>query len=116
MIRYQIQYRPFRIDGYLNEELMVSVNKRHLLNVEFERNYIEHTNIYNKIALDSTYKYPFDIGAADDFTELFDGKVEKAPMGPRAISLDFEFPRHVELSGLPERTTQDGTIALRDSM
>ncbi len=47
---------------------------------------------------------------------MFDGKVEKAPMGPRAISLDFEFPSLVELSGIPERTSLSGGIALTDTL
>jgi hypothetical protein len=60
--------------------------------MEFERNVREHYKVYNKVPVDSTYKFPFDINSNNDFTELFDGKVERHPMGPRAISLDFEIP------------------------
>jgi hypothetical protein len=47
---------------------------------------------------------------------MFDGKVEKAQMGPRAISLDFEFPHRVELSGIPERTSTKAGIGLDDTL
>ena len=37
-------------------------------------------------------------------------------MGPRAISLDFELPYDADFAGIPERTSQDGTISLDDSI
>ena len=111
-----INFRPFKIEGYFNEELMITVNERSLLNMEFERNVREHYKVYNKIPLDSSFKFPFDINSNNEFTEMFDGKIERFPMGPRAISLDFEFPYHVELSGIPERTTVKGGIELDDTL
>jgi hypothetical protein len=89
----------------MNGQEMVTVNGRQMLNMEYERNYIEHYKLYNKREVDSSYKFPFELGPTDDFTEMFDGKVEKFPMGPRAISLDFEISHEAELAGIPERTT-----------
>jgi hypothetical protein len=43
---------------------------------------------------------------------MFDGKIERFPAGPRAISLDFEFPTYVDLAGIPERPTTEGGIEL----
>lgn len=100
----------------MDGELMVTANKRNLLNMEFERNYIEHYRFYNKIQVDSSYKYPFELGPTDEFTELFDGKVEKFPMGPRAISLDFELSHNASFAGIPERPTKNGNIALEDTL
>ena len=102
--------------GYLNDELMITVNKRHLLNMEFERNFIEHYKFYNKVVVDSSYKFPFELGPTDEFTELFDGKIEKLPMGPRAISLDFELPYQGRFVGIPERTSNKGNILLDDTV
>ena len=73
--------------------------------MEFERNFMEHHRFYNIIPVDSTFRYPFDFNSYNEFYEIFDGQVEKAPMGPRAISIDFELPYFVELAGIPERTT-----------
>jgi len=56
------------------------------------------------------------LGPTDEFTEMFDGKVEKFPMGPRAISLDFELPYNGNFAGIPERTSVDGSIALEDTL
>ena len=84
--------------------------------MEFERNYIEHYKFYNKVMVDSTYKFPFELGPTDEFTEFFDGKVEKFPMGPRAISLDFELPYHGHFVGIPERTSSKGSILLDDTV
>jgi hypothetical protein len=95
---------------------MVTVNGRNLLNMEYERNYIEHYKFYNKKQVDSSYNFPFELGPTDDFTELFDGKIEKFPMGPRAISLDFELPINADFAGIPERTSQDGDISLEDTI
>jgi hypothetical protein len=39
----------FLVEGYINGEKMVTVNKRSILNMEFERNFIEHYKFYNKI-------------------------------------------------------------------
>jgi len=102
--------------GYLNDELMITFNKRHLLNMEFERNFIEHYKFYNKVVVDSSYKFPFELGPTDEFTELFDGKIEKLPMGPRAISLDFELPYYGKFVGIPERTSNKGNIILDDTV
>jgi hypothetical protein len=84
--------------------------------MEFERNFIEHYKFYNKVVVDSTYKFPFELGPTDEFTELFDGKIEKFPMGPRAISLDFELPYNGQFVGIPERTSNKGTILLDDTV
>ena len=84
--------------------------------MEYERNYIEHYKFYNKIQVDSSYKFPFELGPTDDFTEMFDGKVEKFPMGPRAITLDFELSNESELAGIPERTSQNGHINLENTL
>lgn len=104
-IRYVVQYRPFLLEGYLDGELMITVNKRHLMNMEFERNVREHYKFYNKKQIDSSFKFPFDVNQNNDFTEMFDGRVERWPMGPRAISLDFELPYLAEFSGIPERAS-----------
>ena len=104
-VTYVVEYAPFKITGYLNGVEMVTVNGRSLMNMEYERNYIEHYKFYNKVQVDSSYKFPFELGPTDDFTEMFDGKVEKFPMGPRAISLDFEISHEAEFAGIPERTT-----------
>ena len=79
------------IEGYLNDQLMIIANKNQLLNVEFERNVREQYKIFNKQALDATYKFSFDINSLNQFTEMFDGGVDTMIYGPRAISLDFEF-------------------------
>jgi hypothetical protein len=84
--------------------------------MEFERNFIEHYKFYNKVVVDSTYKFPFELGPTDEFTELFDGKVEKFPMGPRAISLDFELPYNGSFVGIPERSSNKGSITLDDTV
>lgn len=115
-VTYVIEYRPFKITGYLNGREMVTVNGRQMMNMEYERNYIEHYKFYNKVQVDSTYKFPFELGPTDDFTEMFEGKVEKFPMGPRAISLDFEIANEAELAGIPERTTQNGHINLENTL
>jgi hypothetical protein len=60
-IKYRVNFEPFYIEGFLNGKKMVSVNKRHLLNMEFERNVRENYKFYNKIPVDSTYKFSFDI-------------------------------------------------------
>ena len=70
----------------------------------------------NKVVVDSSYKFPFELGPTDEFTELFDGKIEKLPMGPRAISLDFELPYHGQFVGIPERTSNKGNILLDDTV
>jgi alpha 1,3-glucosidase len=115
-ITYVVQYHPFKITGYRNGVMMVTVNGRELMNMEYERNYIEHYKFYNKIQVDSTFKFPFELGPTDDFTEMFDGKVEKFPMGPRAISLDFEIAYEAEFAGIPERTSTNGHINLDDTI
>jgi mannosyl-oligosaccharide alpha-1,3-glucosidase len=84
--------------------------------MEFERNVREHFKFYNKVPVDSTFKFPFDINSNNDFTELFDGKVERWPMGPRAISLDFELPYDALFAGIPERTQTHETISLPDTL
>lgn len=121
-IKYVVHLKPFKVEAYLNGQLLVTVNERSLLNMEFERNAREHfrgncsIGVCNKVQVDSTYKFSFDISPQDEFTEMFDGKVEKAQMGPRAISLDFEFPHRVDLSGIPERTSTKGGIGLDDTL
>jgi alpha 1,3-glucosidase len=115
-IRYEVQYKPFKLTGFRNGIEMVSVNGRQMMNMEYERNYIEHYKFYNKVQVDSTYKFPFELGPTDDFTEMFDGKVEKFPMGPRAISLDFEVAYDAEFAGIPERTSTDGHINLDNTL
>jgi hypothetical protein len=61
ILKYVIQFRSFKIEGYLNQELMITVNKKNFLNMEFERNMREHYRHYNKVLVDSSYKYQFDI-------------------------------------------------------
>ena len=52
-----MSYKPFKIEVFRDEELMVTVNGRNLLNMEFERNFREHYRFYNKVAVDSSYKF-----------------------------------------------------------
>jgi hypothetical protein len=47
---------------------------------------------------------------------MFDSKIEKFPMGPRAISLDFELPYHGQFVGIPERPSNKGNILLDDTL
>ena len=61
----------------------------------------EHYSIFNKTPYDATYKYGFEINEEDQFTEMFDGYIDKMINGPRAIGMDFEFNQE-HLFGLPE--------------
>lgn len=59
--------------------------------MEFERNVREHYKIFSKVPYDSTYNFSFDISSLNQFTEMFEGRVDTMIYGPRAITLDFEF-------------------------
>jgi hypothetical protein len=59
--------------------------------MEYERDVREHYKLFNKTPFDATYKYFFDISPLNQFTEMFDGRVDVMIYGPRAIGLDFEF-------------------------
>eukprot|EP00347_Sterkiella_histriomuscorum_P017870 403347661 len=99
--KYVINYKPFKIFAYLDDNLIIAANNNQFFNFEYERNLKEHYKIFNKSPYDATYKFSFDVNDQNQFTEMFDGFVDTNNYGPRAIGMDFEFNQE-HLFGLPE--------------
>lgn len=100
--RFVVVFKPFRIDAFLNDRLMVKVNGDNLLNFEFERTNKEQADIFDAEILDSTYQQFFGFNKNNEFLEFFDGTYDVMRYGPRAISLDFQFANQ-HLFGIPQR-------------
>ena len=55
--KYVINYRPFKIEAYLDENLMMIANNNQFFNFEFERTMKEHYKLFNKTPFDATFKF-----------------------------------------------------------
>ncbi|CDW82926.1 neutral alpha-glucosidase c [Stylonychia lemnae] len=99
--KYIINFKPFKIECYLDDMLILKVNNNQLFNFEYERTVKEHFQLFNKVPYDATYKYQFEINEKNQFTEMFDGYVDINTFGPRSIGIDFEFNQD-HLFGIPE--------------
>ncbi|AOW01317.1 glycosyl hydrolases family 31-domain-containing protein [Yarrowia lipolytica] len=83
--------KTLQLDVYRNDKLEVSVNKRHLLNMEHLRSESDNDKHL------SSYEI-----ADGMFKEEFGGHPDSKPKGPESVALDFEFPGYNHVYGIPE--------------
>lgn len=90
-----LNYKPFRVDVYSNDELIISVNSRQLFKFEHFRNKIDGNE-----------------DGEGFWEETFKGHTDTKPFGSSSLGLDVSFIGYKYLYGLPEHSD---TFALRPS-
>ncbi|KAK6632383.1 hypothetical protein RUM44_007425 [Polyplax serrata] len=103
----QIYAKPFRLDIYFKDILVISANARGLLRFEYhrqkpirapEQSEGENAEKVEEVApIDA--EFTLEAGA---WEENFKSAHDSKPNGPEAVALDFSFPEAVSAYGLPE--------------
>ena len=109
-----VNAKPFRMDFFSKNELVLSVNGKGLLRFEHTRAKQEQNNedSANPDSDNQVNHGDLDDGEAGTWEESFGGNTDSKPHGPQGISVDFNFIGMDHVYGVPEHAD---SLSLKDT-